>query len=171
MRQGHRPGNCHQGYITIPASSQKSCRRCQISFIFPEEMAARSSFCQRVCSSAERSKHKVKNTRRVYTARPELFWVRDQGGDNSGSVLLLYGSSGTQGECFSPSHLFHLISRGVFQTQSQYSDRESELRVVGQNATDVEKSCYLTMFFKYLVLVLGKFIKEVSYKYERKHDA
>lgn len=146
-------------------------------------MAARSSFCQRVCSSAERSEHKVKNTRRVYTVRPELFWVRDKGGDNSGSVLLLYWSSGTQGECFarsfnvvwtawqrfwtnwifSPSHLFHLISRGgVFQTQSQYSDRESELRVVGQNATDVEKSYYLTMFFKYLVLVLGKFIKEVS---------
>lgn len=146
-------------------------------------MAARSSFCQRVCSSAERSEHKVKNTRRVYTVRPELYWGRDQGGDNSGSVLLLYWSSGTQGECFarlfnvvwtawqrfwtnwifSPSHLFHLISRGgVFQTQSQYSDRESELRVVGQNATDVEKSYYLTMFFKYLVLVLGKFIKEVS---------
>lgn len=145
-------------------------------------MAARSSFCQRVCSSAERSEHKVKNTRRVYTARPELLWVRDQGGDNSGSVLLLYWSSGTQGECFArsfnvvwtawqrfwtnfyfhPHTFFTWLAGGVFQTQSQYSDRESELRVVGQNATDVEKSYYLTMFFKYLVLVLGKFIKEVS---------
>lgn len=51
-----------QGYITIPASSQKSCRRCQISFIFPEEMAARSSFCQRVCSSAGGSQRNI-NTR------------------------------------------------------------------------------------------------------------
>ena len=41
-----------QGYSTIPASSQKSWRRCQISFIFPEERAARSSFCHRVWSSA-----------------------------------------------------------------------------------------------------------------------
>lgn len=146
-------------------------------------MAARSSFCQRVCSSAERSEHKVKNTRRVYTARPELFWVRDQGGDNSGSVLLLYWSSGTQGECFarsfnvvwtawqrfwtnwifSPSHLFHLISRGgVSNTKPVFRQRKwtESRRTKCNRCREVLLSD--NVFFKYLVLVLGKFIKEVS---------
>lgn len=48
----HGNSNC-QGYSTMPASSQKSWRRCQISFILPDWIAARSSFCHRVCSSAE----------------------------------------------------------------------------------------------------------------------
>ncbi|TNN71938.1 hypothetical protein EYF80_017726 [Liparis tanakae] len=67
-----------KGYITIPASSQKSCRRCQISFIFPEEMAARSSFCHSVCSSAGGSQRDV-NTRPDSEKALGRFETRPQG--------------------------------------------------------------------------------------------